>query len=305
MTPAPHAFFLPARPPSLGQRFCIFHAASDGPVRGRVVYIHPFAEEMNKSRRMAALQSRALATAGFSVLQIDLYGCGDSSGEFGDAGWDDWVTDVMLAVDWLSERDTAHAEAPLWLWGLRAGCLIACQAATKLKVPSNFCFWQPAISGKLILQQFLRLKLAADMLGGNSKGMMDEMKRALAQGQALEIAGYSLSAALATGLENATLSPPGFVASPATMAAANTSNIARVEWFELSQRADAKLTPATEQGLKNWQAATAQVRHSWVHGPSFWQTQEIEEAPELLAMTTTALQPLSAAVSMPSPASGA
>ena len=77
MAAAQHAFFLPdARG---GQRFCIHHAAQ-GPVRrGQVVYVHPFTEEMNKSRRMAALQSRALAGAGFSVLQIDLAGCGDLS----------------------------------------------------------------------------------------------------------------------------------------------------------------------------------------------------------------------------------
>ncbi len=70
-------------------------------MRGAVVYVHPFAEEMNKSRRMAALQSRALAAAGFAVLQIDLLGCGDSSGDFGDASWDEWIDDVLLAVRWL------------------------------------------------------------------------------------------------------------------------------------------------------------------------------------------------------------
>jgi len=33
---------------------------------------------MNKSRRMAALQARVFAAMGFGVLQIDLFGCGDS-----------------------------------------------------------------------------------------------------------------------------------------------------------------------------------------------------------------------------------
>ena len=66
-----------------------------------MVYIHPFAEEMNKARRMAALQSRALAAAGFDVLQIDLLGCGDSSGDFGDATWNDWVNDVVHGCRWL------------------------------------------------------------------------------------------------------------------------------------------------------------------------------------------------------------
>ena len=73
------AFFLPA---GREQRFCILHGAESGiPVRGALVYVHPFAEEMNKARRMAALQARAMAAAGYAVLQIDLYGCGDSAGD--------------------------------------------------------------------------------------------------------------------------------------------------------------------------------------------------------------------------------
>ncbi|WP_263571348.1 hydrolase 2, exosortase A system-associated [Roseateles oligotrophus] len=272
---------MPAAPPSTGQRFCIFHASQGGTVLGRVVYVHPFAEEMNKSRRMAAIQSRALAAAGFSVLQIDLHGCGDSSGDFGDASWDGWVNDVVKAVDWLTERDEAHANAPLWLWGLRAGCLVAVDAAAKLNEPSHFCFWQPAISGKLILQQFLRIKLAADMLSGNSKGLMDEMKLALAQGQSLEIAGYALSAALARGLEQAALLPP-------STRAADSIDSFRLAWFELSSREDAEPTPANQQHLKKWAAADFAGQIQLIQGPSFWQTQEIEDAPALVTATCAA-----------------
>ncbi|MEP6965262.1 MAG: hydrolase 2, exosortase A system-associated, partial [Polaromonas sp.] len=119
---------------------------------------------MNKSRRMAALQARALAGAGFDVLQIDLLGCGDSSGDFGDATWQSWVSDVVQACHWLQNRSDMHdagsTPAQLWLWGLRAGCLLAVEAARQLKRPCNFLFWQPPASGKTLLQQFLRLKVA-------------------------------------------------------------------------------------------------------------------------------------------------
>src|SRR5947208_15350687 len=99
-----------------GRRFCVFHPASRRDAAGAFVYVHPFAEEMNKSRRMAALQSRALAAAGHAVLQIDLHGCGDSSGGFGDASWAAWIDDVVGACAWIIEK----TRAPLWLWGLRA-----------------------------------------------------------------------------------------------------------------------------------------------------------------------------------------
>src|SRR5215472_6075674 len=120
------AFFLPA---AVGQRFCIYHAASGPLARGSLLYIHPFAEEMNKSRRMVALQARSFSNAGYAVLQIDLMGCGDSSGDFADATWESWVQDVTLACEWLRHRSSS----PLWIWGLRSGCLIAVEAARRLK----------------------------------------------------------------------------------------------------------------------------------------------------------------------------
>ena len=90
-----------------GERLCVYHAPTAGLPRAAVVYVHPLAEEMNKSRRMAALQSRALAAVGCAVLRIDLHGCGDSSGDFADASWEDWVDDVVAACGWLRERVAA------------------------------------------------------------------------------------------------------------------------------------------------------------------------------------------------------
>ncbi|MGL5987461.1 MAG: CocE/NonD family hydrolase, partial [Burkholderiales bacterium] len=70
-------------------------------MRGIVVYAHPWAEEMNKSRRMAAEMARQMARSGFAVLQLDLAGCGDSDGDFADASWDAWLEDIDRAAAWL------------------------------------------------------------------------------------------------------------------------------------------------------------------------------------------------------------
>ena len=212
----PKAFFLPAELAEGGQRFCLFYPAecgqNGGAIRGLVLYVHPFAEEMNKARRMAALQARALAQVGYSVLQIDLSGCGDSSGDFGDATWQSWVSDVVQGCHWLRSQSNIQSAAsdnvPLWLWGLRAGCLLAVEASGQLVEACNFLFWQPPSSGKPLLQQFLRLKVAGDMLGGQSKGVMESMRQQLAAGSPVEIAGYMLSSGLAMGLEQAALVPP-------------------------------------------------------------------------------------------------
>ena len=263
------AFYLPASP---GRRFCLFHPASDARARcGALVYVHPFAEEMNKSRRMAALQAKAMTAAGYSVLQIDLHGCGDSSGDFGDATWESWIADVMLACAWLEERS---AVAP-WLWGLRSGCLLAGEAAARSAAPSRLLLWQPVVSGKQFLQQFLRLRLAGEMLEGKSKGQMDALREQLARGESLEIAGYSLSPGLVSGLERCELSP--------------APHAERIEWIELSGKADASLSPLASARIAAWRSEGRQVRGHRVCGPAFWQTVEISEVPELIPATITAL----------------
>ena len=278
------AFFLPIDDGRNGQRFCLFHPAQGDGTRGSVLYIHPFAEEMNKSRRMAALQSRALSQAGYAVLQIDLLGCGDSSGDFGDATWQDWVSDVVQGCHWLRSRsqphgaDPSHAP-PLWLWGLRAGCLLAAQAAHRLDTSCHFLFWQAPSAGKPLLQQFLRLKVAGDMLGGQSKGVMEGMRQQLASGASVEVAGYMLAAGLASGLEQATLLPPPI----------HAHQTRRLEWLEVSTREDANLSPVSAKTITQWQQAGMDVRSHIVNGPAFWQTTEIEDAPALITATTAAL----------------
>lgn len=277
------AFFLPV---AGGQRFCMFHSVDKigrTPRLGQVVFVHALAEEMNRSRRMAALQARALARAGFDVLQIDLLGCGDSSGEFGDATWSAWINDIVQACQWLRAQPTSTGGAgatrgklpPLWLWGLRAGCLLAADAARQLPEPCNFLFWAPPPAGRPLLQQFLRLKVAGDMLTGNSKGAMEGLRHQLAAGEAVEVAGYALNPALARGLELANLNPP--------------EAALRLEWLELSTRSDAALTPVAAQALARWHQAGYTVRSHQVTGPSFWQTAEIEDAPALITATVAAM----------------
>lgn len=244
-------------------------------VRGAIIYLHPFAEEMNKTRRMAALQSRAMADAGFAVLQIDLLGCGDSAGDFSEATWLGWQADVLLAYRWLRKQ----TQAPMTLWGLRAGCLLAASAAVNLPEKANFIFWQPVISGKQHWQQFMRVKMAGELVSGEHKGVVEQLRRELAAGVAAEIAGYTVSPALAQGLEAAELEPP-------------TDGKGCVIWLETSLRHEATLAPVSQKSIERWQAAGYEVYTQVVRGPAFWQTSEIEDAPELIAATQAALESL-------------
>lgn len=266
------AFLLDAPAPHGGQRFCIHHAP-EGQVRGVVVQAHAFAEEMNKCRRMAALQSRALARAGYAVLQIDLLGCGDSSGDFGDATWDAWLADLDLAARWLRQRH----DAPLHWWGIRAGALLAEQAAERWPGASDLLLWQPTPSGATVLQQFLRLKAAAALSQNENKGLLARLKEELACGQPVDVAGYVLNPALTSALDAARLTPPG-------------GGTRRLAWLEVTPRAEASLLPASEPVLQRWRDAGHAVQARAVEGPTFWATVETEDAPALLDATLQALR---------------
>ncbi len=282
MTAACRSFFLDAGPRS--QRLCVFEAAQGvaTPV-GQVLLLPPFAEELNKSRRMLALASRAFAAEGFEVLRMDLLGCGDSSGDFGDASWDDWQDDVVLGAEWLTQRalrEAGRADLPLWLWGVRAGALLAPAVAQRVARPMHLLLWQPVTAGKLQLQQFLRLKVAADLVGGQAKGAMQALRTQLDQGQPVEIAGYQLSPSLALGLEQAQLKPER---------EDGRQPFGDVVWLETQAREAPVLSPAGASAAKAWTDAGCEVMAQAVQGPSFWAASEIEVAPQLIEASVAAL----------------
>ena len=250
----PQAFFLPA---AKGQRFCLFHAPQGDAQKGLVLYLHPFAEEMNASRRVVAQQCRELATTGYAVLQIDLLGCGESSGDFADATWSDWIADALLGLDWLCQY---NAKVPVWLWGLRSGTLLACATAgaclAKAGAPTpNLLLWQPLASGQQQLQQFLRLHSAAQWLGRGAAG--EPPAQALAHGRHAHVAGYRMSPALATELSAARLDLP----------AAH----GHVQIIDLLAPDPQTVSPWILRQQSQWQIDGWQVQVRAVPAPPFWQ----------------------------------
>jgi exosortase A-associated hydrolase 2 len=267
-----NAFFLPAEP---GNRFCIYHSPAAA-ISGRgFVYVHPFCEEMNKARRMAALQSRRLAAAGYSVLQIDLFGCGDSSGDFADARWKIWKQDLQIALDWLKSR----LDGPLSLWGLRLGAMLAADVARDPAMDiEHLLLWQPVGSGELFLTQFLRLRLAAEMLAdGVAQTGVRELRETLARGVPLEIAGYDLHPQLAAEVD--ALSLVDLV--PA---------VKRVHCLEVTAMAEPKVSPASQRVLDAWRSKGLEVQAAAVGGEPFWSTIEVTECEALLAATGRSLK---------------
>ena len=263
------AFFLNC---GLARRFCLFHPPpAAGSARASILYLHPFAEELNRSRRMAALQARQLAQAGYAVLQMDLYGCGDSDGDFGDATWAQWVSDADAALDWIKQR----CLAPLWLWGLRAGSLLAADVLKRRSDVAGLLLWQPQLSGKQALRQFLRIKLAEQMLSGGTNGGDAQLRQRLLQGRSVEIAGYTLSPALGLEMELVELNVPDVPL--------------RIECLVVAPGSESAPAPALATRLAQWGTAGHSARATVVNGAPFWQMAEPKEVPALLEATIQAM----------------
>lgn len=247
-----------------GPRFCLYHAPAS-PCHASLLYLHPLAEEMNRSRQMAALQARAFAAAGIAVLLLDLHGCGDSGGEFADASWDDWLRDVAASRAWLEQR-SGHAAG---LWGLRLGALLALDAAHRADTaPARLLLWQPVTDGAAHLNQFLRLRMAADMLQGGAREDGKALRARLQAGETLEVAGYGLTRSLADGIDAAAV---GLPAPPCP-----------VHWLELAAQEGRPLSPAAVRIAEQWRAAGVDVKQQQVVGPPFWSTPELTRAPALI-----------------------
>ncbi|MGC2456580.1 MAG: hydrolase 2, exosortase A system-associated [Gallionellaceae bacterium] len=256
-----------------GALFCIHLYPTDTAPKAGILYLHPFAEEMHKSRRMAALQARRFAAEGYAVLQVDLTGCGDSSGDFGDATWEAWHDDARRAHTWL----LAKAPGPIILWGLRTGASLAVELAGSLSDIERLLLCQPVINGEQYLNQFLRIKLASEMLsGGQAQSGTKELLSRLDAGEGIEVGGYLLGAAMARSL--------------ARMKLADTPPPCPVEWIEIGAEDSDIPAPASLRIVDAWRTAGVKVHARTVTGEPFWITQEITECPNLIEATTEAIR---------------
>ncbi len=176
-------------------------------------------------------------------------------------------------LDWLRAR-TGLAPS---LWGLRAGCLLAAEAAARLDPVPDLVFWQPVISGRQHLQQFLRLRVASQIIGGAGEDRIGtaQLRAQLEGGVAVDVAGYTLAPAVALGLDAADLAP--------------LPTSTRVLWLEVSPSEPPELSPAGHLRSEAWRAAGHGVTAEAVAGLPFWQTQEIAECSALIDATRSAV----------------
>lgn len=259
-----------------GRRLFALQIEPTAACRGSVLYLPPYAEEMNRCRALAAAQARAWAAVGIRTLLLDPYGTGESEGQLADARWDLWVEDALAAGQWLE----ALAGQPIAVWGLRTGALLAADLAAsgRLELP-KLVFWQPVIDGKLFLNQYLRLRIASQVVSATERETTDQIRQRLAAGEILEVAGYPLGGALADGI------------AASRLGAGAWASTRRVAWLEAVAQADQPLSPASRRTIDALTAAGVSVGTAAVACPMVWQLHQRADAPALIQATLELFEP--------------
>jgi len=243
---------------SQGRLFALEVAPESREAELGVLLCPPFAEELNRTRRAVQLAARRMAGAGCRVLILDLHGTGDSAGELVQASWEGWRRDLEAGAAWLSARGSSR----LALWGVRLGAAHALELAAA-RPCEHLLLWQPVASGALFLNQFLRLRVAADMLAADGASSVDALRAELASGASVEIAGYVITPALANAIAAVDLAH--FADAP----------LPTVDWIEAVAAADRPMSVASRGLIERWQAAGRRVQARTAVAQPFWGTTEI------------------------------
>lgn len=247
-----------------------------GAMRGTVVYVPPFAEEMNRCRTLAADAARALAADGWRCVLADLHATGESDGETAEADWDTWVADTAQLLQALGPSGGETV-----LWGMRTGALLAAEVAAAVpERVSRLLLWQPVLDGSLFLNQFLRLRIASQVVhASGTKETTEGLRQRLAAGEVLEIGGYPLPGPLALALDRRKLAAlAGRVPQP-------------MAWVEVASQAGAPASPASRKLIESWPTP---IRLETVAGQMVWQVHERADAPEMVQATRRLLGPATA-----------
>lgn len=247
-----------------------------GELRCNMLYLPPFAEEMNRCRAAAAAQARWFAARGAACCLLDYRGTGESRGELSEASISDWLEDIATAAAHLQSQ----ASAPLVLWGCRTGALLALHFHQQYPAHcTRFLFWQPVMTGSSYVKQLLRQRVAASLGRTEGKESTADIQGRLDAGETVEIGGYPMANPLLQELAALKLSDAAVAPGRPLL------------WLEHQPQPDGSLPPASERTIGVLDQAGYSVSVHPFSGPPFWQLHERDRFDPLLQSTQEGWQP--------------
>lgn len=238
-----------------------------------VLFVPPFAEEMNKTRRQFRETAEALANRGIASVLPDLSGTGDSEGGFAESRWETWKSDLHAAIEWAEASGLSVAG----VLAVRLGCSLAAEALADLgRGVLRSAFWQPVESGSQLMTQFLRTRVAASLMR-DAKETVEGLKNRLSGGESLEVAGYELAPELWRSIEQVRLSK------------LLSTFLGNLRIFEIGRTESRTLSAGTRNLIACGTSNGLEVQAQLISGEPFWMSTEIVTQPLLTEATVSFL----------------
>ena len=229
-------------------------------------------EELNLARAVVAKQAQHFAAHQIPVVTLDYAGTGDSQGEFEEVTPEDWIEDILVAGRWLLD----HGVEKIVIWGVRFGSLLTIchqqRLLDELPIVAQI-HWKPVTNGKMFANQFIRIKQANRMMNADDQQKVNWREHILA-GNPTEIAGYSMTAEMLTGIDQLKV-PTDFIPQAPFL------------WLDLGSTT---ATPAVTRFTNSW--SEDDVKLVCQEAPAFWQVPEVFDLPELYSIGLKFLQEL-------------
>jgi exosortase A-associated hydrolase 2 len=222
---------------------------------------------------MLALLGQRLASAGVLFVLPDLYGTGDSDGDFEESTWEQWTSNIRSVTEALADYGIARLD----VLALRSGVfLIPGLDGSDFPSPEKVVMWSPVQRGAKMIDQILRSKVIKDSTSTDSASVAtvrNEIRRA----GDMEVAGYRMTNNLVASIDGLELSRLRLPRNSA------------VHWIDVSPVTTDRIPPSVEETKSAWQDRVKAVSYSRVIGPQFWMGPEIDLVPDLLTQTAEIL----------------
>jgi exosortase A-associated hydrolase 2 len=197
---------------------------------------------------------------------VDLFGCGDSDGDFRDASWKTWVDDLTTAFDWLQERVGGR----VGLVGIRLGGLLALDFASRARRNiDRALLWHPVVNGQQMMTEFLRVRLLSDSIGlraGETATTTQELRQKINSGEPVDVLGYEIMPHLSQAIAELHIAQLGLaVATP-------------IRWVEVVSGAEDRGRPLAQTTVDAWQSAGREATLHFVAGRPFWSSHGIYDS---------------------------
>lgn len=242
--------------------------------KAHIVYLPPFGEEMNRCRSLVAEQARQFAREGLSCSVLDFYGTGESQGDLTSTSMPIWRQNIDDVLKQLLQRH----RCPVYLWGCRLGGLIALDyVSVNPGACEKLLLWQPANSGGAFVTQLLRQRSAAMMQKGEKPESTADMKVRLAEGNAIEVGGYTLGGALLTAI--------GQLEVASTLNSKALADTLDIFWLEHTAELGEQPGAKANRIIGELQEAGAQVVVKTFTGEPVWQLNKRATCNDLLLKT--------------------